>query len=226
NPLASFTYTVNADSRVQSETDSGTPGPSSQSYAYDQLDRLTSTSSGAYAYNTSSDPTQLPGATQAFSPAHQITRAATTITRVGAASAGDNGTGSTLALTLPSGTAANDQILLAVTLPGNQSIKSTPSGYTLIGSYSSGTTASSAQLVLYRRTAQTGDTSVTVTFSKTFAKAAALVVYRGVNPVTPIDVTSSGTAASGQSVTTPPLTTTKDNDELVIAESAESSTAG
>lgn len=226
NPLASFTYTLNPDSRVQSEADSGTPNPSSQSYAYDQLDRLTSTSSGAYAYNTSSDPTQLPGATQAFSPVHQVTRAAATITRVGTASAGDNGTGSTLALTLPSGVAANDQILLAVTLPGNQSVKSTPSGYTLIGSYSSGTTASSAELVLYRRTAQTGDTSVTVTFSKTFAKAAAVVVYRGVNPVTPIDVTSSGTAASSQSVTTPPVTTTKDNDELVIAESAESSTAG
>lgn len=226
NPLASFTYTLNADSRVQSETDSGTPSPSSQSYVYDQLDRLTSTSSGAYAYDASSDPTQLPGTTQAFSPVHQITRAATTITRVGTASAGDNGTGSTLTLTLPSGVAANDQILLAVTLPGNQSVKSTPSGYTLIGSYRSGTTASSAELVLYRRTAQTGDTSVTVTFSKTFAKAAAVVVYRGVNPVTPIDVTSSGTAASGQSVTTPPVTTTKDNDELVIAESAESSTAG
>jgi hypothetical protein len=32
---------------------------------------------------------------------------------------------------------------------------------------------------------------------KTFAKTASVVVYRGVNPTTPIDVSSSGTTASG-----------------------------
>ena len=86
--------------------------------------------------------------------------------------------------------------------------------------------ASNVKLALYRRTAQSGDTSVTITFSKTFAKAATLVVYRGVNPANPIDVSSNGTTATGSSVTTPSITTTKANDELVIADGAESASAG
>lgn len=227
NPFASFAYTYNADSQVQTETDTGTPAPSSQSYVYDPLNRLTSSSSASYGYDSSSDPIQLGSLTQAFTSAHQLTSQAANITRVGANKAGDNGSGSSLNLTLPSGTAANDQILLTVTLPGNQSIKSTPSGYTLVGTYSSGTGASNVQLAVYRRTAQTGDTSVTITFSKTFAKAATVTVYRGVNPVTPIDAnTGAPPTVSGTTITAPSLTTTKPNDELVFADGAESSTAG
>jgi RHS repeat-associated protein len=226
NPLASFTYTYNADSQVQSETDTGTPGPTSQTYGYDPANRLTSATNGNYGYDSSGDPTQLPGATEAFSAAHQATSLTSTISKVGTASSGDAGTGSSLTITLPAGVKANDQIVLAVTLPGSQSIKSTPSGYTAIGSYSSGTGASNVKLSLYRRTAQAGDTSVIVTFSKTFAKAASVIVYRGVNPSTPVDVTSSGTTTTGQSVTAPSMTTTNSNDELLFAEAAESSAAG
>lgn len=226
NPFARLTYTYNGDSQVQTETDTGTPSPTSQTYGYDELDRLTSSSSGNFAYNASSDPTQLLQANQSFNAAHEITSSASSITRVGTASGGDNGTGSSLTLSLPAGVAANDQIILAVTLPGNQSIKSTPTGYTAIATYSSGTGASNVKLALYRRTAAAGDTSVTVTFMKTFAKAAALVVYRGVNPTNPIDVSSSGTTASGTSVVAPSVTTTKANDELVMALGAESPTAG
>ncbi len=226
NPFASFTYTYNPDSQVQSETDTGTPGPSSQSYSYDQLDRLATTTTGSYGYDASGDPTQLARANQSFNAAHQLTSQTSTVTRVGTTSAGDNGSGSTLTLTLPTGLQANDQILLAVDLPGNQSIKTTPSGYTKVGSYSSGTGASNTQLVLYRRTAVAGDASVTVTFSKTFAKAATIVVYRGVNPVTPIDVSSNGTTVSGQSVTAPSVTTTKAGDELLLALGAQSSATG
>lgn len=226
SPLASLTYTYNPDSQVQTEADTGTPGPSSQSYSYDPLHRLSTSSTGSYSYDASGDPTQLAQATQTFNAAHQLSSQTSTISRVGTTSAGDNGTGSTLSLTLPSGVQANDQILLAVTLPGNQTIKSTPSGYTQVGSYNSGTGASNTQLVLYRRTAQTGDSSATVTFSKTFAKAATLIVYRGVNPVTPIDASSNGTTASGTSVIAPSVTTTKATDELVLALGANSSAAG
>ncbi|HEY2176527.1 MAG TPA: RHS repeat-associated core domain-containing protein, partial [Mycobacteriales bacterium] len=224
--LASATYTYNPDSQVQTETDTGTPGPSSQSYNYDPLDRLSTSSTGSYGYDASGDPTQLAQAAQTFNAQHQVTSQVSTISGVGTTSAGDNGTGSTLTLTLPSGVQANDQILLAVTLPGNQTIKSTPSGYTQVGSYSSGAGASNTQLVLYRRTAQTGDTAATVTFSKTFAKAANLIVYRGVNPVTPIDASSNGTTASGTSVVAPSVTATKGTDELVVALAANSSAAG
>jgi RHS repeat-associated protein len=226
NPFASLNYTYNADSQVQTESGSGLPAPTSQSYSYDQVDRLTSSSSAAYGYAVSGDPTQLGQASQTFNSAHQLTAQAQTITRVGTASAGDAGTGATLTLTLPNGTAANDQILLAVTLPGSQSIKSTPSGYTAVGTYSSGTGAANVKLALYRRTAAAGDSSVTITFSKTFAKSASLVVYRGVNPTNPIDANSNGTTVSGTSVAVPSITTTKANDQLVLAAGAESASAG
>jgi RHS repeat-associated protein len=226
SPFASFAYTYNADQQVQTETDTGTPAPTSETYGYDPLSRLQSSSSASYGYNASGDPTQLGSATQSFNAAHELTSQAQTITRVGTNSAGDAGTGATLSLTLPAGTTANDQIILAVTLPGSQSIKSTPSGYTAVGTFSSGTGASNVKLAVYRRTAVAGDTSVSITFSKTFAKAASLIVYRGVNPTTPIDVSSSGTTATGTSVTATSVTTTKANDQLVLAESAESSTAG
>lgn len=226
SPFASFAYTYDGDSQIQTEADTGTPDPTSQTYAYDPVGRLSSTSSGSYAYDSSGDPTQLAQLTQSFSAGHELTSQAATITRVGTASGGDSGTGSSLTLTLPAGVLANDQILLTVTLPGNQSVKSTPSGYTLVGTYSSGTSSSNVKLALYRRTAQASDSSVTINFSKTFAKAASLVVYRGVNPVTPIDTSSSGTTTSGQSVVAPSLTTTKANDQLVLAEAATSTSGG
>jgi RHS repeat-associated protein len=226
SPFAQMTYTYNPDSQVATENDAGLPGPGSATYSYDPLLRLTSDGTNSYGYNTAGDPTQLGASTPTENATHQITNLAQTITRGGTASAGDAGTGSTLSVQLPAGTAPNDQILLAVTLPGNQSIKTTPTGYTLVGKYSSGTTASATQLVVYRRTAQAGDTTASITFSKTFAKAATVIVYSGVDPANPIDTTSSGTTASGTSVTAPSLTTTTANDQLVLAQGALSSTAG
>lgn len=183
-PSQTTYYNPNAD--IATETDTGLSSPASQSYSYDSLNRVSAQAAGSYSYDTSGDPTQLTQIAQSFSPSHEVTSAVSTITRVGTSSAGDGGTGSTLSVSLPAGVQPNDQILLAVTLPGNQSIKSTPSGYTLVGTFSSGSGSSNAQEALYRRTAQAGDTSVTVTFSKTFAKAATVVVYRGVNPTSPI----------------------------------------
>ncbi|MFZ1881509.1 MAG: DUF6531 domain-containing protein [Gaiellaceae bacterium] len=226
NPFASFTYTYNADSQVQTETDTGTPGPTSQTYSYDQVDRVTSATAGAYGYNSSSDLTQLPQGTQTFTASHEVMSQGSSITRVGTTSAGDSGTGASLSFALPAGVVANDQILLSVTLPGNQSIKTTPSGYTLVGSFSSGTGASNVKLAVYRRTAAAGDSTVSITFSKTFAKAATVAVYRGVNPSAPIDISSNATTATGQSVVVPSVTTTKSGDELVLTTGAESATAG
>jgi RHS repeat-associated protein len=226
SPFASFAYSYNADSQLQSETDTGTPSPLAQTYGYDPVDRLNSSSSGGYAYNASGDPTQLLQASQSFTAGHALTAQASTITRVGTASGGDSGTGLSLNVTLPPGVVANDQILLTVTLPATQTIKSTPTGYTLVGTYPSGTTASNVKLALYRRTAQAGDASVTVSFSKTFAKAAAVAVYRGVNPSSPIDASSSGITATGGSVVASTITTTKTNDQLVISEAAASTSAG
>ena len=65
--LASFSYTRNADGLVATETDTGVPGPASQTYSYDPLTRLASTSTGSYTYDPAGDPTKLAsGATLSY----------------------------------------------------------------------------------------------------------------------------------------------------------------
>lgn len=71
--LASFGYGRNGDGQVTSETDTGMPGPQSQSYSYDSQSRLASDSSGSYGYDAGSDLVGLSnGTTQRFNPAGQL----------------------------------------------------------------------------------------------------------------------------------------------------------
>src|SRR5207237_1281077 len=113
-----------------------------------------------------------------------------------------------LTTSLGAGVAANDQILVAATVPQNKSV-TTPTGYTLVGNFISGTTNTSAKVALFRKTAAGGETSVTVSFANNTPKSLVAAVYRGVNPTTPLDVSpTSGLAAPGTSVTAPSLTTT------------------
>jgi RHS repeat-associated protein len=77
NTVASFNYASptprNADEELMSETDTGTPGPSAQSYTYDALHRVTSDNSSSYGYNAQSQLTTGPGgATQALYPAGEL----------------------------------------------------------------------------------------------------------------------------------------------------------
>ena len=75
--------------------------------------------------------------------------------------------------------------MVAATLANGKTV-STPSGYTAIpGSpFVSGTSNTSAQLAVFRRTAVAGDTSVSLAFSTKTAKAVVITVYRGVDPAT------------------------------------------
>jgi len=75
--LASFNYTSptprNADEELMSETDTGTPSPTTQSYSYDTLKRVTADNSSSYGYNYASQLTTGPGgASQFFDPAGQL----------------------------------------------------------------------------------------------------------------------------------------------------------
>jgi RHS repeat-associated protein len=75
--VASFNYTSptprNADEELMSETDTGTPGPSTQSYTHDTLKRVTTDNSASYNYNLASQLTTGPGgAAQSFDPAGQL----------------------------------------------------------------------------------------------------------------------------------------------------------
>jgi RHS repeat-associated protein len=96
-----------------------------------------------------------------------------------------------------------------------------PTGYTLVGTFTSGNSPSSDKVALYRRTAQTGDSTVTVTFGSSSAAVATLAVYRGVNPSSPIDATGASPPTSGPSVTAPSITTTIASDQLLLVEGAK-----
>ncbi|HEY3567277.1 MAG TPA: DUF6531 domain-containing protein [Thermoanaerobaculia bacterium] len=224
-PFASFTYGRSGAGLVTSVAASGVPA-GTHTYGYDPLDHLTGVDSALYTYDTADNLIQrLDGTQQVYDAADEVaaTVTAPAISLVGTASAGDS-TSSSLTLTLPTGTAAGDQVLLAATLPNGKSV-TTPTGYTVVGTYTSGTSNTAAKLVLYRRTVVAGDTSVTVAFQGKIAKTAALAVYRGVHTASPIDVTSSGSTAAGTSVTVASLSSTAVRERLVMIAGA-SGTAG
>jgi RHS repeat-associated protein len=88
----------------------------------------------------------------------------------------------------------------------------TPSGWTLQTSESSGATTTD----VYTRTLASGDTGVTLDYSASLPKVASLAVYRGVNGSSPVDVSSVGSTSSGTSVAASSLTTTNPGDQLVF----------
>lgn len=146
-----------------------------------------------------------------------------TISRIDTASSIDtSGNQSVLTANFTATIKANDQILLAVnSVAGND--PSTPTGYTVVGTYAA-TAGVGETTTIYRKTAAGGETSAAVNFTGAVAHAKTLlaVVYRGVDPVHPIDVTptTASAAPAGTSVDVPGVTTTVSGDELVAVESA------
>jgi RHS repeat-associated protein len=223
SPFLSFSYARDAANQVAGVTSIGVPADNN-SYSYSQLNQLKGVNTSSYGYDSADNLNQLTsGTAQGFDPANEVTATVSGISRVGTASAGDTGKLASLTLALPTATSTGDQILLAVTVPYSTTV-TTPTGYTLVTTTTSGTANTSAQVVLFRKTAATADTSVAVTFgSKKGAKALTAVVYRGVNPNTPIDADSSGVTAGGTSVTAAAVTTTMAGDQLVMLEGENNS---
>lgn len=214
SPFASFTYGRDGGDLLNSVTSTGVPADN-HTWGYTNLDQIQTVDTSSYGYDPADNlTTRLDATTQTFDVANEITVSRNAITLVGTASAG-TASGTSLVLTLPAGTAANDQAIVAVTLPNNKNV-TTPSGYTVVGTYTSGNGSSAAKVIIYRRTIIAGDTSVTLTFSASFAKSATLAVYRGVNPTTPIDASSSGVTPGGTTVTAPSVTTTLFGDQLTL----------
>ena len=90
---------------------------------------------------------------------------------------------------------------------------STPSGWTLQSSESSGATTTD----VYTRALASSDTGVTLDYALgATPKVASLAVYRGVNSSSPIDASSVGATSSGTSVAAASLSTTNAGDELVF----------
>lgn len=135
------------------------------------------------------------------------------ITRVGNTSVANASTSTpTIALTLPAGVEADDQILVAVA-HNSSATPTVPTGYTDVGTWTNGTTVTR----LWRRTA-TGDEPATlsVTFTNAFLapKSAVMMVYRGVDPIDPI-VDHDGAINTGTTVAIPSLDPTSTKDHVV-----------
>lgn len=217
SPFASFSYGRDGEGQVTSVASSGVPADT-HSYAYSQLNQLTGVDSSQYAYDDADNLNGLPdGGSQSFDAANELI-ATSKVSLVGTASAGSANTTS-LTMSLPAGVAANDQILVSATLPHGKSV-STPTGYSLVGAYSSGTASTSAKVVVFRRTAAAGDSSLSVSFTGKYDKTVTVAVYRGIDPTAPIDAVASGSRAGGTSVVAPSVTTSASAGLLVMFEGA------
>jgi len=131
-----------------------------------------------------------------------------------------SGTAVTLAVTLPTGIEAGDQVVLATTQPSTDTVTA-PTAYTKVTSVTSSGTTPLASTTVFRHTVVAGDTSVTLTYStKATAHAVVLAVYRGVDPNLPIDVTATASAAAGTSVVAPSVTPAYPYDQLLVFQGA------
>lgn len=215
SPFAAFSYGRDANGQVNAVTSAGVPADT-HNYSYTSLNQLHAVDSQSLNYTAADTVTQLNDGTQlAYDAADQLTTTAIApITLVGTASGGDAGSSKTVTLTLPAGIATNDQIFIATTQQSGKNV-TTPTGYTLVTSVTS-TGSPAANTILYRATAAGGETQVTITYQNKFPKSVVAVVYRGVDPNTPIDVQSSATASAATAVTTPTISTSVPGDRLVV----------
>ena len=231
-PAGTASYGYDQTDRLTSYT--SPDGTSSASYTYngDGL-RTAKTVNGAtsrFAWDPASDgslPQLLADGTTSYLygpgglPIEQLT-ATPSISRIATGAQLDTtGTATSLQVTFSAAAQPNDQILLAVnSVAAND--PTIPTGYTPVGAYPAPNAGETT--TIYRRTATGGETSATIGFTGALSHAKTVlgVIYRGVDPVHPIDTTSAaGTATpTATSITTPSVTTTTAGDQLVLIQSA------
>ena len=143
-------------------------------------------------------------------------------------SSGDGGLATSALLSAPSGVAldssgnlyvadaTNDKVReIAGSAPPSPEAVTTPAGYSLVDSPSTGSTST----YVFDHRVGTGETSVTLTYGGTAAVSAVLSVFTDVS-TTPIDVSATATTTSGTSVSTPSVTTSNAGDEIVVVAGA------
>jgi len=119
-------------------------------------------------------------------------------------------TGTSLTINVPAGN-VGDLLLLAVSAAGSSTIN-TPAGWNLVdGGLCNG---SVCYLAVFSRIATGTETSVTVTWTGNEASAGGIIRYRGVNTLTPINVSGFSTGRS-TTPTAPSVTTTVGSTRVV-----------
>ncbi|MFA9432480.1 putative Ig domain-containing protein [Egicoccus sp. AB-alg2] len=113
----------------------------------------------------------------------------------------------------PSGVAAGDVLVAAVTVYGNANITA-PSGWNLVRNDANGTNM--RQAVFSRVAASNEAASYTWTLSTRTSATVVVVAYRGVDAAQPVDVAGGQANAASRSIATPSVTTTG-GDRLLIA---------
>jgi peptidoglycan/xylan/chitin deacetylase (PgdA/CDA1 family) len=119
-------------------------------------------------------------------------------------STGQASNATTIVLNKPAGTASGDVLLAAIDILGAPTV-TMPTGWTLVRSTSVGTTLT--QAVYVHAAGSSEPTSYTWRFSTARTASGAVAAYVGVNPTTPIGVSSGGTSSSSKSITAPSVTT-------------------
>lgn len=211
-PGLSLTYQRDNVGNVSAENTTG--------YGYDANNRLASVGGQSYGYDTADNMAQMAsGAVQSFDAAHEVQSTTQAISLVATAAGGDIGTTNSIPLTFSAPTQANDQVLIAVTFAAvNGQNAKTPTGYTALSPVISAG-AVPAETAVFRRTAGAGETGITLGFNGgSFAKSAVAVVYRGVDPVNPVDQSSSGASPvqGATSVTAPSITSALPSEQLLM----------
>jgi YD repeat-containing protein len=214
---ADFTYTRDNNDRLASVTSTGIGD--TRNWTYSANGQLKTDNGALYATDDANNLIrQTSGTVQGYDAADEMSSSGT-ISVVGATGAGDS-TSTPQTLTLPPGTTTGDLMVIAVTVPFGQTPTVTGSGtFTLVGTYSAGTTAS---VVFYRRKVAAGETNPTVSFGGlAYGKAINMVVYRGVDGTTPIDGTPGPVGQTAtQTVTVPSITPSVSGDRLVLIQGA------
>jgi len=213
-----FSYGRDGNGQVTTEQDTGTPGTASSTYTYSSLNQLASTNGASYAYDLADNRTTSPsGTVQTYNADDEVVSSSAPISLVTSGRAEDSGSASSLTVPLPVAAQTGDQIL-AVSTEATSALASAPSGYSTVTTATSG----GSSVAVYRRSATGGEQQVTVTYpSSLVAKTLLVAVYRGVDPVNPIEGTTSGSGLLTTTVTTPSVTTSQPTDRLVMAEAAE-----
>lgn len=125
--------------------------------------------------------------------------------------------GTSVAVSAPAGTLLGDVFIAVVTVRGSSQTINTPAGWTGAPALSSSVAGNMNQRVFYRVATAADLPPASHTFSWTVGDRAiaAIVAYRNVDVVTPINVTGAQTAPSGTNITAPSITTTVANTMLV-----------